>query len=61
VEELVARVEPALQRHDDRTAVRAGLTRLHEVGTGATRQRRIHTRGGLPAVLRDLATATTSG
>jgi carboxylate-amine ligase len=62
VDELVSRIEPALELHDDRDVVRAGLARLRERGTGATRQRRMHAAGGgLPAVLRDLAAATTSG
>ncbi|MGI5240802.1 carboxylate-amine ligase [Dactylosporangium sp. CA-139066] len=61
VDELVARTGPALERHDDRETVRAGLAALRERGNGATRQRRVHARGGLPAVLDDLAAATTSG
>ncbi|GAA4263828.1 glutamate--cysteine ligase [Dactylosporangium darangshiense] len=62
VDELVATIGPALDHHDDREAVRVGLARLREQGNGATRQRRVHAHGGgLLAVLRDLAAATTNG
>ncbi|GAA0744551.1 glutamate--cysteine ligase [Dactylosporangium roseum] len=62
VDELVATVGDALDRHGDRDVVTAGLARLRRHGNGATRQRRAFGEGAsVPAVLAELAAATTSG
>jgi carboxylate-amine ligase len=62
VDDLVARVSPALRRHGDLTLVRRGLARLRTRGTGADRQRRVYavTRD-VGAVLADLAHQTVDG
>ncbi|RKN40548.1 carboxylate-amine ligase [Micromonospora endolithica] len=60
VDELFARVTPALVRHGDLGYVVGQLSRVRVEGTGATRQRRImaETAGDVPAVLDHLAAQT---
>ncbi|NJC65049.1 glutamate--cysteine ligase [Planosporangium flavigriseum] len=59
VDRLVARVEPALVRHGDLAAVADLLTLLRERGSGAARQRRARSDGGLREVLALLARQTS--
>ncbi|WP_130513627.1 carboxylate-amine ligase [Krasilnikovia cinnamomea] len=62
VDDLMATVGAALDRHGDRATVTAGLVHLRTHGTGAARQRRAHARGaGVSGALAELAGATTSG
>jgi YbdK family carboxylate-amine ligase len=62
VDELFAAVTPALIRHGDLDAVRGGLQRLRQCGTGAARQRLVLQRtGDVRAVLTDLAHRTVQG
>ncbi|WP_426502157.1 carboxylate-amine ligase [Dactylosporangium sp. McL0621] len=59
VDELVATVGPALDRHGDRAHVVSGLAELREYGTGADRQRRAAAHGaGLPGAMTELTEAT---
>ncbi|TDC44176.1 glutamate--cysteine ligase [Micromonospora sp. KC213] len=62
VDELLATVAPALDRHGDLDRVRDQLTRLRRDGNGAQRQRRVLSRtdGDVRAVL-DYLTAQTVG
>ncbi len=59
VDELLATVSPALLRHGDIVLVMAQLIRLRNHGTGAARQRRVHSRtGDITTVLADLGRQT---
>ncbi|MER7283108.1 glutamate--cysteine ligase [Dactylosporangium sp. NPDC000244] len=61
IDDLVATVGDALDRHGDRPDVEAGLAHLREHGTGADRQRRAAAEHGLPGALAALAEETVSG
>ncbi|MFD6563848.1 glutamate--cysteine ligase [Micromonospora profundi] len=62
VDDLMAKVAPALLRHGDLGYVLAQLARLRRDGTGATRQREVLARtGDLRAVIDDLAARTAAG
>ncbi|MGC4861595.1 carboxylate-amine ligase [Micromonospora sp. DT68] len=61
VDDLMAKVAPALLRHGDLGYVLAQLARLRRDGTGATRQREVLARtGDLRAVIDDLAARTAA-
>jgi carboxylate-amine ligase len=59
VDELVARIEPALVRHGDLDAVADLLDLLRQRGSGAARQRHARRAGGLREVLALLARQTS--
>ncbi|GIF78149.1 carboxylate-amine ligase [Asanoa siamensis] len=62
VDELVATVRPALDRHGDLTPALQGLDALRERGTGADWQRRVHARTrDVAAMLADLGQRTIEG
>jgi glutamate---cysteine ligase / carboxylate-amine ligase len=58
VADLLDRITPALDRHDDLDTVTTGLDRLRHLGNGATRQRRLLATHGLPGVLTEQARTT---
>lgn len=59
VARLLAKITPQLDAAGDADHVRAGLERLHQLGTGADRQRRLWTRAGSAgAFVRSLAEVT---
>jgi carboxylate-amine ligase len=60
VDDLVFWTAPALRRYGDFDTVTASLDRLRRNGTGAARQRRLLTSGGVAGVLDDLARATSA-
>jgi carboxylate-amine ligase len=55
VETLLGFVAPALRRHGDQHVVDTELARVRREGTGAARQRRRLSSGGLPALLDEVA------
>ncbi|GGQ61961.1 carboxylate-amine ligase [Couchioplanes azureus] len=55
VADLVTAVRPALRRLGDARTVAAGLDRIRDEGTGAARQRRAMSTGGIPAALAEVA------
>ncbi len=57
VDDLLAMVAPALDRHGDAADVTAAVGRTLSVGNGARRQRAAHERGGLAGVVAELTVA----
>ncbi|MEV6600879.1 glutamate--cysteine ligase [Actinoplanes sp. NPDC051346] len=57
VADLVASVRPALRRLGDASRVAAELERIRDEGTGAARQRRALSQGGIPAALAEVTVA----
>lgn len=58
IDDLVARVEPALKSAGDEGLVRDGLARIRDRGTGARLQREAYATGGIDAVVEALVTRT---